>query len=182
LRLNIGTRRSPIETGVNDDPRPLGIFVEEISVDPPVRDLAVQALDLTSCGVDREALWHGWSDPESHGCWTYGPVSRLRWRAGAAIAARSRLLVEVATLAPRRDELRGLFRLNELATGSFCFTPAARFDVVLTLPIREEIAAGREVEFSVEVDNPRSPAAATGSEDLRPLGLAIRRIWIDQGQ
>jgi hypothetical protein len=180
LRFEIGSRGSPLELEMGGDARALGIFVEEISVDPPVRDLRGDPLDLSAQGRDRDALWHGWSVPEPEGCWTFGRLSTIRWRSPTAIQGRDALLVEVAMVAPSRGEIRGRFRLNQQCVGSFRFPAMTQLAGILRLPLTNAVAAGSVIELAIEVDDPQSPADAIGAADRRPLGLMIRRVWIDR--
>ena len=180
LRLAIGRRVSPLELGLSGDPRALGIFVEELSVDAPLRDLHSDPLNLASDGRDREALWHGWCHPEPHGCWTFGGLSTLRWRSPVPIARGAALLVEIARVAPSREDICGRFRLDDRRVGAFRFPPATQLAAVIRLPFPEPAEPRRDRELAIEVDNPQSPAAAIGSQDPRPLGLMVRRVWLER--
>jgi hypothetical protein len=178
VRFHVGMRVTPIEVGINGDTRALGVFVEELTVDPAVRDAADTPLDLSSAGSDLAALWHGWSWPEPHGCWTHGPVAVLRWRASRLVSANSSLLIEIAMVAPGCEELRGRFILNDHEMQPFRFETNVR-DALVRIPVPTAIEAGQSVKLKVEIDNPRSPAQTVGANDLRPLGLSIRRVRID---
>jgi hypothetical protein len=180
LRLHVARRVSPLELGLSGDSRALGIFVEEISVDAPVRDLPAEPLDLSKEGHDREALWHGWSTPELPGCWTFGTLSTLRWRSPVAIERGAAMLVEIVMVAPSREEICGGFCLNGRRVGSFRLPSAARFAATLRLPFVEAAARDSEVELAIQVDNPQAPAATIGGDDRRPLGLMIRHVWIER--
>ncbi len=180
LRFHIGSRVMPAEIGVGHDTRLLGILVEEISVDPPVFDLGAGALELGKAACHRDALWHGWSAPEDAGCWTFGNRSVLRWRSRPRIDRGARIVVEIAGVAPGRDELSGRFRLNDTVVGRFVYPAADAMETRVALPLDEAISAGAEMELAIEVDRPRTPAETIGTEDRRPLGLFVRRVWIER--
>src|SRR5262249_34881363 len=158
LRLRIGTPVLPIDVGLNSDVRMLGIFMEEISVDPVRRDAASAALVLTKDGGDLEALWEGWCEPEAPGCWTCGTRSGLRGRAVAAAPAGAGLTVGLSWGAPGRDGVRGRSRVNGRAGGDFHVPPAQRLDDIVLLPLPDGPSAGEVVELAIEIENPRAPA------------------------
>jgi hypothetical protein len=175
LRFRVRTPASPIETGLNGDTRALGIFVEHMSVEPPVRNLAAAALDLSSAGADRDVMRHGWSHPETSGCWTEGKIAVLRWRASKDIAAGSTLHAEVAATAPGRKHILGRLAVNESWTMAFRCPPSTS-GPRLSLRLPERIPAATEMVVSFEIENPRRSA-----KDPRRLGLLVRRVWLDAG-
>jgi hypothetical protein len=175
LRFRIRHPISPIEIGMNGDTRALGLFLEHLALDPAVRDLAGSALDVSSGGSDAAVLWHGWSRPEPHGCWTIGPLALLYWQAAREIPANCGMRIEVALVAPGSRSLRGAVAINGGRMTRFRCAPS-RGNVHIDIAVPRAIAAGESVEMRIEIDNPRAPAETTRSSDRRSLGLCVRRI------
>nr|WP_284701122.1 nucleotidyltransferase family protein [Rhodoplanes tepidamans] len=178
LRLHVASRPTPAGLGLNGDSRALGLFVEALTVDPPVRDLAAAPLDLSSESGDAEALWHGWSTPEPTGCWTFGPEAVLRWRTARAVAAGAVLRIEIAMVAPGRGEFRGRVGLDGGAAEDLIL---GRTDpgptIALTLPTG--LPAGHACALRIAIEKPCIPAETVGGDDRRPLGLHVRRVLIE---
>jgi hypothetical protein len=181
LRFRIDRPMSPIEVGINGDPRVLGLFVQDIWVDPPMRDVVGNPLDLSSGGSIPAAMWRGWAKPEAEGCWTLGRRALLRWRASQPIGAGARVAIEIDAVAAGAKDLHGSISVNEAAGTPFRHRPGpSRFTV--EVPVPGAIAAGEEVSVNLRIDNPRRPAHTLRNRDMRLLGLFVRRLWVEPSQ
>lgn len=178
VRLHVRSCPSPAGLGINGDPRALGLFVEALMLEPPVRDLADAPLDLTSDGDGEAALWHGWSTPEPTGCWTFGSEAVLRWRAARAVPAGAVLRIEIAMVAPGRDAFAGRIGLDGGAATDLVLVRTDPAPTV-ALPLPVGLPAGRACALRITVDNPSVPAETAGGDDRRPLGLHVRRVLIE---
>jgi hypothetical protein len=176
LRFRVRNPASPIETGYNGDTRALGIFVQHMSIEPVQRDIARAPLDLSSVGGDHGTLWHGWSTPEPHGCWTDGKAAVLRWRAVRDIAPGSVLRVEVACAAPGAEDIRTRLVVNGRWSGEFSCSPRDG-GLTLAISLPEHVPALAEMTVRFEIENPRRPRAVNARDDRR-LGLWVQRVSI----
>jgi hypothetical protein len=179
VRFHVKNPVSPIDIGLNGDPRALGIFVQEISVDPPLRDLVNAPLDLSSDGSDQDALWHGWLAPGPHGCRTLGKFALLRWRNNEPPAAGSALMIEIGSPVPGADELAGRFLINGRRIDSVRYSSAPDSGALVGLPIPPGIPPDEEMELRVDLRFRGSRAFAARKADRPRLTLTIRRVWID---
>lgn len=178
LRLHIHSRRTPIEEGINFDTRGLGICLHHLAIEPAVRDLVAKPLELSGESVDADVLWHGWSGPESNGCWTMGRLAVLRWRAARDMTSAV-VELEGVHAAPGRRPVRGRLTINNGSARRFKIsTKPGR--TALQIPFASAIAAGEAVELRIEIDNPRAPSRTGLTDDNRPLGLSIRRVRLHQ--
>lgn len=179
VRFHVKNQVAPIDIGLNGDPRALGIFVQEISVDPPLRDLVNAPLDLSSDGSDQDALWHGWLAPRPHGCRTLGKFALLRWRNNEPPAAGSALMIEIGSPAPGQNELAGRFLINGRRIDSVRYSSAPDSGALVGLPIPPGIPPDEEMELRVDLRFRGSRAFAARKSDRPRLTLTIRRVWID---
>jgi hypothetical protein len=179
VRFHVKNLVSPVDIHLSGDPRALGIFVEEISVDPPLCDLANVPLDLSSHGAAHDALWHGWLAPGPNGCRTLGKFALLRWRNNEPPAAGSALMIEIGSPAPGQNELAGRFLINGRRIDRILYSSAADSGALVGLPIPPGIPAGEEMELCADLRFRGSRVFAVRKAERPRLALTIRRVWID---
>jgi hypothetical protein len=180
LRFAIGRPVAPAAIGLGPDPRALGVFLETVSAVPRSADLLSQPLTLHEPAV-LPFLWHGWSAPEPIGTWTFGKRSVIRWRTSAPVPAGCRLLVAIGARAPGGETLSGRFGFDGRSVSRFAYPAAAALATTVALALPRPYRAGETMSFTIDVDNPVSPAQLAGGGDARPLGLLVERLQIVQG-
>jgi hypothetical protein len=179
LRFKIGRPAAPAAIGLGDDPRALGIFLEQISPTVAPFDLMSGWLQFTEAAA-LPFLWHGWAPPEPSGAWTFGMHALVRWLVPVTIPAGHRLLVDVVAWTPGHKRVTGRWRINGRMAATFAYSARRNPPVMLSLPLPRTYIAGETIDLAVEIDNPASPALTTGT-GTRPPGLMVAGLRIAPG-
>lgn len=130
-------------------------------------------------GAGLEAAFrYDWFPHEVWGAWSAAERAELHLALREDVALPARLRFEFCALIAGGQVRRGRLRshVGELAVAEF-----ARPDAVVGMDVEiteTDLSAGRELDMVVEVDSLVSPAAATGANDDRLLGLGLIRVSI----
>lgn len=178
LQLRIRRPVRPHDISINEDTRPLGLFLEDIGSSPCVRDISRAPLDLRHGSRDLAVLWSGWSGPESEGCWTDGPDALLRWTSPRDLPTHARLVIRGFSFAPYGILPRGFISINNQRVTLADVLDRKSGRVQLSLPLRAAVSH-REIAVHIHVANPRSPSSLGLSSDSRRLGLFVQSLCIE---
>jgi hypothetical protein len=177
LQLRIRTPVAPADTGLNDDTRQLGFFLQDIRSTSCVRDATARALNLHHGSSDLAVLWSGWSHPEPEGCWTDGPDALLRWFSPRDLPDDARLIIRAIGFVPGGEALRGFISINGRRARDLTPVDFESGPTDLWVPLGSA-PGDREISVHIHIDNPRSPRAAGISPDDRKLGLFVQSVGI----
>jgi len=160
----------PPRLQINDDLRPMGVFLGRLWLRPVPTCGTGERLALGLGSGDERMLAGGWAEAAEGGRWTVGPRARILLRAGTAA---SRLEWTAAPLIPDGapplsvEVFANGTRLGRL--GCHPDSPIAR------VPLKRA-GAGGDLWLEWRVRDPRSPSDYGPSTDPRPLGLFFHEI------
>jgi hypothetical protein len=161
---------SPARRAINDDLRPLGVFLQRLCLRPIARHASGERLRLGLGSDDGGMLAGGWGEAAEGGRWTVGPSARialrsstpathLEWRAEPLLPdGAPPLSVDVSANGARL----GTVRCNA-------------GDPIARVPLKD-VRAGTDLAIEWRIREPRSPSSLGLSPDTRPLGLFFREV------
>jgi hypothetical protein len=161
---------SPACRGINDDLRPLGVFLQRLCLRPIAGCAAGERLVLGLGSDDARMLAGGWGEPAAGGRWTVGPRARIALRAQTPATQlewiASPLMADGA--APLSVEIRA----NDARLGTVRCDP---LDPIARVPLKR-VRAGTDLSIEWRIREPRSPSSLGLSADSRALGLFFREV------
>lgn len=178
IRVSFRLRQplSPEKLGVAKDRRTLGIFLRDIRILPPRRDVVTNPLDLTSSSPDAEYLREGWSFAEPSGRWTDGAEATMSWQAAAPVPQDAMARLNIASFFPPTS-VEGSLLFNGHHVLDFEFSES-KPSSHLEFPLPVQLPAGATAEVKVQIKKPASPAELGFSKDTRKLGLFVHSLHI----
>lgn len=144
--------------------------------------LGAGALEFRRGGAGVAALIEGWSDPEQWGTWSVARNCALRFEVHPIPSRPVELVLACrAFVSDRNPQLRAACRVGDGAPQQLIFAKAAFAGQRRLTLDPAAIAADGTLTISLSLSDPRSPADLGLSSDVRPLGIGLERIWIDDG-
>lgn len=130
--------------------------------------------------VDYSAFGAGWARPEGDGMWTQGTRSELRVRVDGTDDGQFVLSLAIGLTCVGADEL---LRVVLLANGEHVAArtfPGTSTGFAWHVELPAYVWAAHEIDFTLVVEEPRSPLAVGWSRDSRLLGIHISRLEVKQ--
>jgi hypothetical protein len=180
LTLEMPDAASPVELGLDDDDREIGVFLRRLVLREPPRYEIGGALELGE-GAAEGAFAGGWGAPEPSGRWTVGARAQLLVRLDGSPLDLDLEFDASPLVHPSRRRLRVEVAANQhrLAAIDYDHAVASCAPARVSLPARAWPRDG-ELLLAWRIRNPISPSALGMSDDQRLLGLFIRRISLEQ--
>jgi hypothetical protein len=194
VTLQINQPISPIELGLSEDRRLLGIMLHELSISAANRGFLGKVrpsayplprpIDFAADPDARRYLVSGWSITElGRGVWSIGPLAEMAFRIEPKIRGSLALRVNLtAFLAAPHTELA----VNVAANGAGI--ARWRFDLTHSDGIQHsswreasipaKIASDDEIHITLQIEHPASPQELGLSEDCRLLGIMLHELSI----
>jgi hypothetical protein len=171
LVLRVPRARSPVRSGIGDDVRSLGVYLQRLSLRPPFHCPTGQSLALGTGTEDRRMLAGGWADPDPGGRWTIGPAAQMLLAPSSSPTMLEWDAQAVTSAAPMRVEVTA----NGVALGAVEYDGAPRR---VQLPLPKAVTA-QQLLLTWRIHDPRSPKQLGLSEDSRQLGLFFRSVTLN---
>ncbi|MBR0812404.1 glycosyltransferase family 2 protein [Bradyrhizobium diazoefficiens] len=142
--------------------------------------LGAEELEFRWGGAGVAALIEGWSEPEQWGTWSVARNCVLRFEV-RPIPSRPVELVLVcrAFVSDGNPQLRAACRVGNGVEQHLTFSKEAFAGLRRLMLDPAAIGADGTLTISLSLSDPRSPADLGLSSDVRPLGIGIERIWLD---
>ncbi|MCK1738549.1 glycosyltransferase family 2 protein [Bradyrhizobium sp. 138] len=162
------------------DQEPFAPAALEAPVSAPV--LGAEKLDFGRGGAGVAALVEGWSEPEQWGTWSVARNCVLRFEIRPFPSRPVELVLACrAFVSDGNPQLRAACRVGNGAPQQLTFSSEAFAGLRRLVLDPAAIAADGMLTVSLSLSDPRSPADLGLSSDVRPLGIGLERIWLDDG-
>ena len=160
------------------DQQPFDPIALEAPVSAPV--LGAEELEFRRGGTGVAALAEGWSEPEQWGTWSVARNCVLRFEVHPIPSRPVELVLACrAFVADGNPQLRAVCRVGNGAQQELTFSRGAFAGLRRLMLDPAAIAADGMLTISLSLSDPRSPADLGLSSDVRPLGIGLERIWLD---
>jgi hypothetical protein len=160
----------PPRLGINDDLRPLGVFLQSLCVRPVTTGAAGDRFRLGRGSGDEPMLAGGWGEPAAGGRWTVGSTARILLRTETPV--RQLEWIAEPLLPDGAPPLSVDVRANGTSLGT---VRCDQTDPIARVPLKG-LSAGTDLWLEWRIHHPRSPSDFSSSTDTRPLGLFFREI------
>lgn len=162
------------------DQAPFDPATLEISASVPV--LGTEQLAFARDGNGVVALIEGWSEPEEWGTWSVARNCVLRFEVSPIPSRPVVLVLECrAFVSEKNPQLRVACRVGNGALQELNFSMDAFAGLRRLTLDPAAIAADGTLSISLALSDPRSPADLALGADVRPLGIGLERIWLEDG-
>jgi Uncharacterised nucleotidyltransferase len=159
----------PARLGINDDLRPLGVFLQSLSVRPVATCAAGDRLSLGLGSGDQRMLAGGWGEPADGGRWTVGRTARILLRTETPVKQVE--WIAEPLLPDGAPPLTVDLRTNGTRLGTVrCEANAP----IMQMPVNAQARTDLWLEWRIH--DPRSPSDFGQSTDTRALGLFFREV------
>jgi len=168
---------SPLELGIDDDDRRVGVFLRALAVRAP-RGHRVGETLLVGEGCGDEGMFvGGWGQAEPTGRWTIGPRARLVVRLDGQVWPAELEFDATPFLGGSGRILQVEVLVNGMLASTIDYDRASDEPILVRAPIPEASAdAAGEIVLEWRIRDPRSPYSLGVSEDRRALGLFVRHL------
>ncbi|WP_247524246.1 glycosyltransferase family 2 protein [Bradyrhizobium sp. 199] len=161
------------------DQEPFDLVAPEAPASAPV--LGAEELEFGCGGAGVAALIEGWSEPEQWGTWSVARHCVLRFEVHPVPSRPVELVVACrAFVSDRNPQLGAVCRVGSGAQQELTFSTGAFAGLRRLMLDPAAIAADGSLTISLSLSDPRSPADLGLSADVRPLGIGLERIWLDE--
>lgn len=150
----------------------------EPSVSVPL--LGAEKLAFARGGGGVAALIEGWGEPEEWGTWSIARNCVLRFEVHPIPSQPVQIVLACrAFVSDRNPQLHALCRVGDGTPQQLSFSMRAFAGLRRLTLDPAAIAADGTVTIRLALSDPHSPADLGLSADVRPLGIGIERIWLD---
>ncbi|WP_247324422.1 glycosyltransferase family 2 protein [Bradyrhizobium sp. 141] len=160
------------------DQEPFDPAAPEAPVSAPI--LGAEELEFRRGGTGVAALIEGWSEPEQWGTWSAARNCVLRFEVQPIPSRPVELVLACrAFVSDGNPQLRAVCRVGNGAQQELTFSRGAFAGLRRLMLDPAAIAADGMLTITLSLSDPRSPADLGLSSDVRPLGIGLERIWLD---
>ena len=160
------------------DQEPFDPAALEASMSAPI--LGAEKLEFTRDGAGVAALIEGWSEPEEWGTWSIARTCVLRFEVRPVPSRPVEIVLACrAFVSDGNPQLQALCRVGDGAPQRLTFSLEAFAGLRRLTLDPAAISADGTVTIRLALSDPRSPADLGVSSDVRPLGIGLERIWLD---
>jgi hypothetical protein len=162
------------------DQQPFDPAALEVSGAVPV--LGTEALEFARDGTGVGALAGGWGEAEEWGTWSIARNCVLRFEVRSVPSRPVEIVLACrAFVSESNPQLRAICRVGNGAPQHLTFSMDAFAGLRRLALDPGAVAADGTLTISLALSDPRSPADMALSSDVRPLGIGLERIWLDDG-
>ncbi|MBI1803908.1 MAG: sulfatase-like hydrolase/transferase [Ignavibacteriae bacterium] len=171
--------KSPRELGMNDDPRILGVAVNEMDVKEIIPYPYGTRISFLKGGDAGRYTVAGWSEPEPAFTWTEGRRAELKIPVSPPSGDVTLSASVFPFLAPRKvRSQKVVIRADGKEIGKWSVAREGTY----TVRVPQRFLSDGLLNLEFQLPNAISPKAVSNSADTRVLAIAFRSLMIDTGR